>query len=255
MTEEEYQMLLDNIQRTGFNEPILVARHKDADNPDIRYRIIAGEHRWRAAIELGFEKIPAIVRTFDIPTQKKQIVRMNKIRGMPDIDKLNRLVEDMIQANEVTLDEAAFELGFADENEFDLVRESMREMVPEEGRKEFDKKSKKAETADDLYALVMTLMKKYGETTVAHWMIVAVGRGRNLWIQLDGALVRSFEKMGRECIEHAVTFDSVILAALKEANKDFDKFVKKHKDELNELDEETEEVEDFYEDNSEEYDE
>ncbi len=54
--EQKLQELADSIRTQGVLQPILVRREGD------RYRIIAGERRWRAAQRAGLDQIPALVR-------------------------------------------------------------------------------------------------------------------------------------------------------------------------------------------------
>jgi ParB family chromosome partitioning protein len=56
---EELENLKNSIQEKGLLQPILVRPHPTQENA---YEIIAGERRWRACKELGFSKIPAIVK-------------------------------------------------------------------------------------------------------------------------------------------------------------------------------------------------
>lgn len=58
--ESALQELADSIQRLGVLQPIIVTPAKDG-----RYKIIAGERRWRASKIAGLQKIPAIVRTME----------------------------------------------------------------------------------------------------------------------------------------------------------------------------------------------
>jgi len=53
------KMLSDNIKEHGILQPIVVV--KDGD----KYKIVAGERRWRAAKMAKLEKMPVIVRTLD----------------------------------------------------------------------------------------------------------------------------------------------------------------------------------------------
>lgn len=53
--------LADSIRQVGILQPILVSMQDDG-----RYRIIAGERRWRAARMAELEVIPAIIREMDI---------------------------------------------------------------------------------------------------------------------------------------------------------------------------------------------
>lgn len=56
--EEALQALADSIEKHGLIQPLLVEPlEKD------RYRIIAGERRWRACRMAGLESVPAVIRT------------------------------------------------------------------------------------------------------------------------------------------------------------------------------------------------
>jgi ParB family chromosome partitioning protein len=57
---EALQELAESIRAVGVLQPILV-RRAAAGN----YEIVAGERRWRAAQQAGFERIPAVVQSFD----------------------------------------------------------------------------------------------------------------------------------------------------------------------------------------------
>lgn len=52
--------LTQSIEREGIIQPIIVRQTAPAE-----YQIIAGERRWRAAKQAGFQQIPVIVRTAD----------------------------------------------------------------------------------------------------------------------------------------------------------------------------------------------
>ena len=55
-TPEALNNLSESIKEHGVIQPIVVVKHGD------KYRIIAGERRWRAAQAAGLDKIPALVR-------------------------------------------------------------------------------------------------------------------------------------------------------------------------------------------------
>lgn len=56
---EAIEALAASIREHGVLQPIVVTRE------DGKYKIVAGERRWRAAKIAGLEKIPAIIRTLD----------------------------------------------------------------------------------------------------------------------------------------------------------------------------------------------
>lgn len=59
--DTELNALATSIRNVGLIHP-LVVRHPDAYG---RYRIVVGERRYRAALKLGLETVPVIVRTYD----------------------------------------------------------------------------------------------------------------------------------------------------------------------------------------------
>lgn len=58
-SEEAINALAASIREHGVLQPIVVTKE------DGKYKIVAGERRWRAAKIAGLEKIPAIIRTLD----------------------------------------------------------------------------------------------------------------------------------------------------------------------------------------------
>ena len=57
--EEALAALAESIKEHGVLQPIVVTKE------DGKYKIVAGERRWRAAKIAGLVKIPAIIRTLD----------------------------------------------------------------------------------------------------------------------------------------------------------------------------------------------
>jgi ParB/RepB/Spo0J family partition protein len=256
LTDIEQELLDDNISAIDFSAPILVRPYQDKKNKKIRYQVVDGEHRLAAAIREGIKKIPVVVRDLTDAQAMKQTVRMNKIRGTLNHDKFNKLVDKLIDSGDMLLDDAPFELGFAEQEEFLLIRETMRETLPnEEAKKEFDKRVKEAKSVDDIYSLVMALIKKYGDSLPANWMVISIGQGRGLWVKLEGHLLKQFEKIARTCMDEGVTFDSYIVAALGET-KDATKYIKKHRVDLDEIeDDSATSIDDLYIDSEEAFDE
>jgi ParB family chromosome partitioning protein len=57
--------LADSIRQHGVIQPIIVIARRDIDPEDpVRYRLVCGERRWRAAELAGLATIPAIVRDY-----------------------------------------------------------------------------------------------------------------------------------------------------------------------------------------------
>lgn len=61
IADEALQELSDSIKQHGVMQPIVI-RKVASDAQEVRYEIIAGERRWRAAKRAGLTHVPAIVR-------------------------------------------------------------------------------------------------------------------------------------------------------------------------------------------------
>lgn len=115
MSDKEFSMLIDNIQRLGFVDPLLVVDKGGT------YNIIDGEHRYRAGVLLGMKKLPVVIVNINEVEQQIQTLRMNQIKGDWNPVKFNKLVEQLLANGDMHIDEAAYELGFADPSEFHLL--------------------------------------------------------------------------------------------------------------------------------------
>lgn len=78
MTERQFQALKENFKRYGFLVPIITNK---------KLVIADGEHRWRAAKELGMKEIPVVV--LDVDEVDRRILRqiLNKLKGTHDPQK------------------------------------------------------------------------------------------------------------------------------------------------------------------------
>jgi len=64
IAEDSLKELVESIKSQGVMQPILV-RAKQGKTKAMRYEIIAGERRYRAAQQAGLKEVPAIIRTVD----------------------------------------------------------------------------------------------------------------------------------------------------------------------------------------------
>jgi len=74
MDESRLEELAQSIKSNGVIQPILVRRDGD------RYRIIAGERRWRAAQRAGLSRVPVVVR--DVSQGDKQLLELALIENL-----------------------------------------------------------------------------------------------------------------------------------------------------------------------------
>ncbi len=90
--EEELKSLAESIENHGVVQPIIVTKEKE------RYKIIAGERRWRAARLAGLKTIPAIIKEY---AGKKALeialienIQRQDLNAIEEAEAFQRLAED-----------------------------------------------------------------------------------------------------------------------------------------------------------------
>ena len=83
ITEVQFNQLCDSIKRFGFQDPIIVNKHKDRENI-----IVAGHQRLRVAKHLNMEQVPTVEVKLTLEQEKEFNVRHNKSGGKFDFDIL-----------------------------------------------------------------------------------------------------------------------------------------------------------------------
>ena len=216
MNNREFDLLVDNIERTGLTDPILVRPVDDG-----KYRIVGGHHRFDAAEYLGFEEVPVSIIVdpeFDDDAEKFQLTRMNIIRGKMDPTKFMGLYNNLSDrySDEVMQDM----MGFSSEAEFKNLIVQTRENLPEELKDSFDKASKEVKTIEDLAQLLNHLLSTYGETLDHGYMVLDFGGKDSLWIRMLKKDKAAMDDLCARCREHGRTLDSVMRLLLREVPDD-----------------------------------
>jgi len=104
-----YAKLMESMAEYGFTDPLLVRqcpKHVD-------YEIIGGEHRWKAARDLGIITIPVVVIGADDATARKLSIIDNELHGQADPVGLGSLLKDLLDQG--SLDDLMVGLPFTEE--------------------------------------------------------------------------------------------------------------------------------------------
>lgn len=87
-----FEQLKKNILREGLIGAIIVRGDKEKSS---EYIIIDGEHRWRAAKDVGYKEIPIIVLDRKLPDAMIATINLNKLRGELDTLKLAEVIHEL----------------------------------------------------------------------------------------------------------------------------------------------------------------
>lgn len=103
--EEALQSLADSIREAGVLQPLLVVEENG------RYRIVAGERRFRAARMAGLTSVPCIVRSFSFQEQMEAALIENIQREDLNAIEEARAIRSLMENCGYTQEQAAGRLG------------------------------------------------------------------------------------------------------------------------------------------------
>lgn len=86
-TDKDFDLLLRSMREDGFTQPIIV--HADSK------MIVDGEHRWRAARELGLPEVPVVFVDMSDEQMRVSTLRHNRARGSEDVDRGAQVLRDL----------------------------------------------------------------------------------------------------------------------------------------------------------------
>jgi hypothetical protein len=209
LSDQMFQRLVDDVQKLGFLQPILVTPLGDGS-----FRIVDGEHRFEVAKLVDMAEVPCVVVegefAQDEVAQKFQTMRMNMIRGNVDKRKLQALVSDL--ATNMPLEDVADSMAYDDIDGLRALIEDARKDLPPAMRKEFDKAKEEIKTVDDLSLVLNRLFTKYGSTLPYHYMILDFGGKEHMWVRLkDRAAYKMVKKAAELCKGKKVSFSSAVM--------------------------------------------
>jgi ParB family chromosome partitioning protein len=101
-----------SIAEHGILQPLLVVRVDDRESPGVtRYRIVAGERRWRAATMAGLSHVPALVLGIDAGREREVALVENLQRVDLHPLELAQAYEGIIRQTGITHEHLAQRLG------------------------------------------------------------------------------------------------------------------------------------------------
>lgn len=122
MTDRMFKALVDDVDKNGLIGSILVREHPTKKG----FEIVDGEHRWKAAKELGYSKVSIIELDLNDINAVFQMIRFNREKGYFDNLKLNDIVEELIDKTNRTM---VKEKLFLNNTEFDKLLSGLNEEV------------------------------------------------------------------------------------------------------------------------------
>jgi len=209
MPDKKFNKLVERIAEQGFKDPISVVPLEDG-----RYRIIEGEHRWRAGKYLDMSQVPVFIHTdWDDDKQKFEIVKSNILKGEIDVEKFTKLVNGLNDKyeNDILSDM----MGFTDEAEFGKFYEKVRSGLPDELKDKLDAVKDEIKTIDDLSNILNRLFREYGSTLEQGFMMFDYGGKDNIWIKCNDHLWKKVVEIKNKCTAESKDINDTFIEYLK----------------------------------------
>jgi len=83
----DFELLVKSMTEDGFTQPIVAIRNERV--------IVDGEHRWRAARHLGYDKVPVVFVDMTMEQMRISTLRHNRARGSEDIALSAEVLRDL----------------------------------------------------------------------------------------------------------------------------------------------------------------
>lgn len=207
MTPQEFNNLVEQIQREGFDEPLQIVKKEDGT-----LWILGGEHRYRACKVLGLEKVPAVLKDIPESEWKTYVVRRNIVRGDLNKDKFTRIVKDVVVGDDFGAVSA--QMGF------DNVKEMMRHYNSEAAAgRAADSVLKQAETELDavhnMSHILNSVFAQYGDTLPAGFVFFCYGKRMHLMVQGDDRMGKAVEALVAKLKDSGANANEVLAPVLE----------------------------------------
>jgi len=211
MDDDTFNALAESIEDAGMIDPIQVVTQEGG-----KYRIIGGEHRWKACSVLGYETIPAVILKegeFDEDRQKFLTVRMNILSGKMNPSKFYDMYSGL--SDKYTEETMQMMFGFAKEEEFKKLIDQTIKSLPDEMQEKVKEAKKEIRTIDDLTNLLNNLFTEYGDSLPSNVMAFSYGGKEVMWILAEKELWNTVKKIKRDAILGGKDMAEEVLKTLK----------------------------------------
>lgn len=197
MTDKEFNALCTTIADAGWMQPMATVVPLDPEHyGEDEYEIVAGHHRYDAAVVLDHEEGPCWVLDpdkFDRDRRDMELVKMNQLHGKLNPVKFAKLYERLTETYEGEVVQAM--MGFTEQDAFAALYKEARAALPEDMQKALDDTKGELKTIDDLSNVLNRLFTEFGDTLDSNYMVFSYGNKKVFWVACDRPLWAQLEKL------------------------------------------------------------
>jgi hypothetical protein len=198
MSDPAFKRLIKEIETSGFISALQVVPLDEGV-----YRIIGGEHRYKAAQYLGYKEVPVVIMSDvqfkDEDLQKFLTVRLNMLHGELDGDKFRTLYEEM--ADKYGADQLQDLFGVTDDDQWASVMKDIRKQLKDAGipKADVDKAMEAMQgdkSMDNLSKILNGIFSKNADTLAKHgFMLFDVDGVKMFYVDVSKKLFNFFDEI------------------------------------------------------------
>jgi hypothetical protein len=225
MNPAKFARLKQEICDVGFIEPLVVVPWKTEDGVPY-YRILGGEHRFRAATELKLKGVPCNVLDHamfqDEEVQQALNAKLIFLRGDIDRAKMVSMVRGL--AEKYSSEKVRELFAVTDKTAWDRMVWGMRqklkkEGLPEQALEEFDEKTKDARASKDLSEIIEAIFVTYRHTLPYGFMVFTLHGKKHTYVPVTQGTQAVLDDVLEQCRVAGVDVNTLLEPALKDALK------------------------------------
>jgi ParB/RepB/Spo0J family partition protein len=202
-----FNELVENVKANGMLESITVVEAGD------RFLLVAGEHRWKAALLAGLTHGPAIVldsEQWSIDERRIQLVKMNVLKGKLDGAKFIDLYQDLLKRIPDP-NELKRRMGFdAKDAELHRLIKQTSDALPEQMQKELARRKETIRSVEDLSSTVKSLFARYGASLEASFVVFSFLGQTHLMVRCTPETFAPIQALAERTAESEGKFDEVL---------------------------------------------
>lgn len=212
MKPETFDLLIEEIRDQGFDEPILVRPHPKIKG---KFEIGSGHHRTKAAMVIGMQEVPAIVKDWNDREIKVALVKRNVMHGEMNKAKLAQLFKDVSKGRDAKVTQR--ELGFTDQKKFEaLIDQAEKSMTPKQ-KKKLAAAKESIKSMDDLSSVLNTIFRESGSELDHGYMVFSWGGRNHHYFQIDEATDKKLKNIITACDDAGITYTDFIQSIVADA--------------------------------------
>ena len=225
MSAAKFARLKQEILDVGFIEPLVVVPCKTEDGVPY-YRILGGEHRYRAATDLALKGVPCNVLDHpmfqDEEAQRAMNAKLIFLKGDVDRDKMVAMVKSL--AEKYSSEKVRELFAVTDKTAWDRMVWGMRQKLKKEGLPakaiaEFDEKAKDARASKDLSEIVEAIFVTYRHTLPYGFMVFTLHGKKHTYVPVTQGTQLVLDDVLERCRAEGLDINKLLEPAFREALK------------------------------------